>query len=341
MKIRRGQKLLFTTVIAFVLTLGTTEMTAQGDQLAKNNVAPAGGSATADSAAPSAVSSAASSSSITTRVGIATAQPISLSLDEAIRKALANNNTIELTRDDVRFQETEIRRILGFYDPTFNATPTYRRNSTTGSSATRDFTVNSDVTHFIQPGGGSYQAFFNNTRSENAFTQAQVTSGSPIAAGLSAIYSSSLGARYTQPLFRNFKIDAVRRNLKVAKRRLEQTDADFRRQTIEVIAQVQRTYWDLVFALRDQQNRVANLDLTRENLRQVEARIAAGAAAPIARAEVATELANREGEVLLATEQVSKTENALKQLLLRDATNAEWTSSYVPTDRPAISLDAV
>ena len=193
----------------------------------------------------------------------------------------------------------------------------------------------------IRQGGGSYQVFFNNTRTENAFSQAQVSSGSLSSSGSGAIFSSSLGIRYTQPLFRNFGVDNTRRNIKIARRRLEQTDVDFRRQTIDTIAQVQRTYWDLVFALRDQQNRVANLDLSRENLRQIEARIDAGAAAPLARAEVATELANREGELLLATQQVAIVENNLKQLLLRDAISAEWTQSYVPTDRPAFSLDPV
>jgi HAE1 family hydrophobic/amphiphilic exporter-1 len=197
------------------------------------------------------------------------------------------------------------------------------------------------VTHFLRQGGGNYQAFFNNTRTENAFSQQQVSSGNLGGGGSSAIFSSQLGFRYTQPLLRNLRIDANRRSLKIARRRLEQTDADFRRQTIEVIAQVQRTYWDLVFALRDQQNRQANLELSRENLRQVEARISAGAAAPLARWEVETELANRESDLLLATQLVSVTENSLKQLLLRDATSAEWVSTYVPTDRPAFSLDPV
>ena len=156
--------------------------------------------------------------------------------------------------------------------------------------------MNSSLTQQIST-GGNFSTFFNNSRTENAFAQAQVSSGSLSSSG-SAIYSSSYGVRFTQPLFRNFKIDNTRRNLTIAKRRLEQTDAEFRRQTIEVITQVQRAYWDLVFALRDQQNKNANLELTKENLRQVEARIAAGAAAPLAKAEVETELANREAEVM-------------------------------------------
>jgi outer membrane protein TolC len=96
-----------------------------------------------------------------------------------------------------------------------------------------------------------------------------------------------------------------------------------------------------VFSLRDQQNRVANLNLAQENLRQIEAKIAAGAAAPLERAEVATELANRESDLLLATQQVSITENALKQLIIKDPASAEWTQSYVPMDKPMFSLDPV
>ena len=278
--------------------------------------------------------------SLTTRVGVYSAEPISLSLDDAIRRALASNNDIEISRDDVRLQETSIRSIQGFYDPIFTVNPNYNRNSNTGSSATNDFSVNADVRGSIRQGGGNYQLFFNNTRTENAFSQAQVSNGS-IGGGSSAIFLSSTGIRYTQPLLRNLSIDSNRRSLKIARRRLEQTDADFRRTTIDTIARVQNAYWDLVFALRDQQNRQANLDLSRENLRQVEARIAAGASAPLARAEVETELANRESDVLIATQQVSVAENVLKQLLLKDATSAEWEQPFVPTDRPSFSTDPI
>jgi outer membrane protein len=340
MRIRRSNTLLLTTIFAFALTFGTMETRAQDEQIAKNTSEPlVGDSAPPVASAP--IESPARSRTSMERIGVQTAEPISLSLDEAIRKALANNNSIEITRDDVRFQETQIRSILGAYDPVFSITPTFSRNSTTGSaSATHDFNLNSTVSHFLRHGGGNYQAFFNNTRTENAFSQQEVSSGN-LGGSSGAVFSSQMGFRFTQPLFRNLRIDNTRRNLRIARRRLEQTDADFRRQTIETIAQVQRTYWDLVFALRDQQNRQANLELSRENLRQVEARIAAGASAPLARWEVETELANRESDLLLATQLVSVTENNLKQLLLKDATSAEWTATYTPTDRPAFSLDTV
>ena len=342
MNIGRNSLLLVITTFALLQIIGSRPAYAQ-DQVALNSPAVNGETVTA---APT--KSAISMTSPLSRIGVQAAQPIPLTLNDAIRRALENNTTIEVTRDDVRFQETQIRSILGSYDPTFNITPTFSRNSTTGSQETRgtgathDFSLNANMTHLVRPGGGNYQVFFNNTRTENAFSQAQLTSGSITGGGgTSGTYFSSWGVTYRQPLFRNFKIDNTRRNLKIARRRLEQTDADFRRQTIDIIAQVQRTYWDLVFALRDQQNRTANLDLTRENLRQVQARIEAGAAAPLALAEVETELANRESDLLLATQQVSVTENALKQLLLKDAANAEWSYTYLPTDKPVFSLDTI
>ena len=276
------------------------------------------------------------------RVGVQTVQTVPLSLNEAIRKALENNNQIEIARDDVRFQETQLRVLRGAYDPVFSVTPNYARNTSTGSLGSNDFRVDLGFVRQIESGGGSFNTFFNNSQSGNnsrANTNFQQTSA--LGASSNTTYFSNLGIQYTQPLFRNFRIDNTRRQIKIQRKRLQQTDADFRRQTIDIISQVQRAYWDLVFALRNQQNQVANVNLARENLRQVEARIEAGSSAPLARAEVATELASREGELLLATQQVSISENTLKTLLLRDATSPEWSQSYVPTDTPTYSDEPV
>ena len=323
-------------IFLFLITAFTaTAASAQNAQVASNIVPPEVKRDVDISDAPAVPATGVS------RVGVQTAQPMPLSLNDAIRKALEGNNDIEISRDDVRFQETQLRSLAGVYDPVFRVQPNFSRSHTTGNAATRDFRVNSDLTGFVRPGGGNYQVFFNNSRSENAFTQAQLSSGNITGSSTSAIYSSGLGVTYVQPLFRNFRIDNRRQQIKIAQKRLSQTDADFRRQTIEIIANVQKTYWDLVFALRDQQNRVANVNLAQENLRQIEAKIEAGAAAPLEKAEVATELANRQSDLLLATQQVAITENSLKQLVIKDPTAAEWTQTYVPTDKPMFSLDSV
>ena len=269
------------------------------------------------------------------RLGIGSDQALSLSLNDAIRRALENNSDIEMARGDVRFAETALRSLEGVYDPVFQITPQISsfvtpQSSTLGGSGQSGtvsrtlFDLGPSATKFFRTGGGQYQFFFNNTRETTDSTFAQI----------SPAYSANLGVTFTQPLLRNRAIDFNRRQIRIQRKRLEQSDADFRRQTIDVIAQVQRAYWELVFALRDQQNRLANFSLIREQFRQTEQRIGAGANAPVERAEVQTELSSSQADVLQAVQYVSVAENNLKQLILRDTQSPEWAVAFVPTDQP-------
>lgn len=338
MKLSRVRNLSLTAFFTIALSAAAIASPQDPTEIAKN--VTDGRDRPVDTAPVKKASSTMDNPSSLVRVGVQTAQTVPLTLAEAIRRAMENNNDIEISRDDVRFQETQVRSILGFYDHVFTATPNFSRSQSTGQPATKDFRVSTNLTKNLTAGGGNYQVFFNNNRTENAFAQAQVTSGA-VTNGNSAIYSSSLGFNYNQPLARNFRVDNTRRQLTIARKRLEQTESDFRLQATSTITNVQRAYWDYVFALRNQQNEVANVNLAKENLRQVEAKIEAGSAAPLERAEVATELANREGSLLLATQTVSIAENSLKQLVLRDPLSAEWQETFVPTDKPAFSLDAM
>src|SRR5436190_9509100 len=83
------------------------------------------------------------------RVGTQTGQPIPLTLQEAIGRSLEGNNSIEVSRGDVRFQATQYHALLGVYDPIFTTQPNFVHTSTTGGTATNDFTVNTDVSGFI------------------------------------------------------------------------------------------------------------------------------------------------------------------------------------------------
>ncbi len=341
MKLSRYRNLLFLSLFVSIVCVGSAaaqDAPREAKNIGDPRLAPVVASPAERKIAPSA--SIGYTPSNVNRVGVQTAQPVPIALSDAIRRALENNNDIEVSRDDVRFQETQVRSLLGIYDPVFTATPNFTRSHTTGQAATKDFRANANFSQFFERGGGSYQVFLNNQRTESAFGQAQVSSGT-ISSTSSATYFSSLGANFTQPLFRNFRIDTRRHGIIIARKRLEQTDTDFRLKATTTISSVQRAYWDFVFALRNQQNQVANVNLARENLRQIEVKIDAGAAAPLERAEVATELANREGDLLLTTQQVETSENTLKQLVIRDPLSPEWMQTLVPTDAPAFSLDPV
>ncbi len=267
------------------------------------------------------------------RVGVAQDQLLTLSLDEAIRMAFDNNNEIDLARDDVRVNEALLRGAEGVYDPIISSTSSFRRNSFRGTKSWNTFSSDVGALQLIRKGGGSFSPGFTTSRTGN-----QVT-GTNGEFQQSFFNQSSLGVGFTQPLFRNRKIDNNRRQIRIRKKIIEQSDSDFRRTSIEKIFRVQQAYWDLVFALSDQKNRIDNLNLSKENLSRVQMQIDDGAEAPLARAEVETELANREVEVFEAERKVAEVENALKQLVLPNMASAEWGRTFVPTDKP--DLDPV
>ena len=265
-----------------------------------------------------------------------------LSLNDAIKKALENNNDIEVARDDVRFAETQLRSLEGIFDPVFAITPQYDKRispqqsslgggAQTGTTSTTTYTWSPSLVKQFGTGGGNYFLQFANshTNTSNSFSL------------LNPFYSSNLSLAFNQPLLRNRSIDNNRRQIRIQRKRLDQSDADFRQRTINVITLVQQAYWELVFALRDQQNQLANLNLSRENLKNVEAQIAAGAKAPLERAEVQTELASRETNLLVAVQNVAIAENNLKILIFKDPESPDWSAQVTPTDTPKFDTTPV
>jgi HAE1 family hydrophobic/amphiphilic exporter-1 len=272
------------------------------------------------------------------RIGVVSGDTLTLSLNEAIRRALENNNEIEVARADVRLAEQSLIALRGVFDPVFTYSPEINNSirpvtnifggaGTAGSVTTTDYNNDFSLNKQFGRGGGNFTYFFNNTREK---TSASNTSINPF-------YSAAQGLQFTQPLWRNRSIDRNRQQIRIQAKRLEQSDADFRLRTIGIISQVQRAYWDLVFALRDEQNQIANLNLARENFRRTEASVAAGASAPLERAEIQTELSNRESALLLANQQVSIAENSLKELLIKDSLSADWSRVLMPTDQPTFT----
>jgi outer membrane protein len=277
-----------------------------------------------------------------TRLGVTSDNTLPLSLNDAVRRALQNNNDIEVARDDVRFAETQLRSLEGIFDPIFSITPQIDKRispvqnifagaGSSGQVSNTVLTLSPSVNKQFSRGGGNYELSFSNNKTTTSATNST----------LNPFYSSNLALTFTQPLLRNRSIDNNRRQIRIQRKRLEQSDADFRLRTIDVISRVQQAYWELVFALRDQQNQLENLNLSRENLRNVEAQIAAGAKAPLERAEVQTELANRESALLVAVQNVSIAENNLKQLMFKESMTPEWSAQLTPTDTPAFSTAPV
>ena len=156
-------------------------------------------------------------------------------------------------------------------------------------------------------------------------------------------YPTALTFSYTQPLFRGRKIDTGRRLIEIAKKNLSLTDAQFRQRAIETITSVQRAYWDLVFALRNLQ---VQKDAVRDSQAQLEHNkrlVSEGALAPIDVVAAEAQVAGFEQSLFSSLEEVSRSENNLKNLIAVNRQADLWNLSIIPTDSvdiapPDISL---
>lgn len=272
-----------------------------------------------------------------TRIGVDASNVLRLTMHDAIVMAVAKNLNIEVSRFDVRSSEYDLIAAKGGYDPllsadfgftsaTFPVTSLFQGGGTDASVNQKELTYNASLARLLES-GGKFTATFNNTRETTDST----------ASTLNPIYRPTLTFDISQPLFRDFKIDSTRRQIKLAKKQLDLSDAQFRQQVIDTISSVQRAYWDLVYALRNEQIQRESVDLARvqleNNLRQVEA----GTLAPIELRSTESNLEQRKVSVISALQSITTAENALKNLMLNDPGDPNWSAKIAPVD-PATLL---
>ncbi|HSB09411.1 MAG TPA: TolC family protein [Blastocatellia bacterium] len=268
------------------------------------------------------------------RVGIKEGQVASLPLQDAIAMALQNNLDIEQFRQSVRISEYSLFSLRGFYDITSSADIGYRSSTTptssslqggrSGSTTSKLLSYNFITSKQFEQTGGYVTAEFDNSRSTSTsfFNQ------------LNPQYSSVLTFSYTQPILRNFSLDSTRRSIQLAKKSLDLSDSQFRQRTIEVINQVQRAYWDLVYARRNEQIARDSVDLAKTQLDNNRKMVEAGTLAPIELRSTEAQLETAKGNVIVALQGITTAENALKILLMKDPNDKLWDSEVIPTDEP-------
>ena len=264
------------------------------------------------------------------RVGVDVSDQLPLSLQDAITLALQNNNDIDSARIDVQIAEFNLRGARGVYDPVINSENYFERRttpvaSTIGGSSNGSLTQTSFVNGFGVSGfspyaGGSYAADFSASRLQSTNQNAT----------LNPQYPSLLTLTYTQPLWRGFRFDNNRRTIEIAKKNLSLTDAQFRQRAVEIIAQVEQSYWDLAFALRNLQVQIDAVRQARLQLESNQRLVAKGALAPIEIIAANTQITTFEQNVYTAQEAVTRAENNLKTLMLPARTSEIWSRALVP-----------
>ena len=275
------------------------------------------------------------------RVGVEMDQQRPLSLREALAMALENNKDIEVARENVRIAEFDFHGAQGAYDPRFTTQSFYERienpissflaGGQNGSTVQTDYTATARLEGQTPKFGGNYRLDFSSVRlnTNNSFT------------ALNPQYPTVLAFSYTQPLWRGLRIDQTRRQIEIARKNLSISDAQFRQRAIDTITNVQRAYWDLVFALRNLQVQRDTVSVARTELEHNKRLVNEGQLAPIDVVAVEAQISTYEQRVFAALEDVSRAENNLKNMIAKDQKAELWAESIVPTDPVNLTVPEV
>lgn len=275
------------------------------------------------------------------RVGVDMNHQQPLSLREALSMALANNKDIAVARQNVRIAEFDLHGAQGAYDPRVTTSAFYERvenpissflsGGQNGSTIQTDYTATARLEGQSPVLGGNYRLDFSSIKlnTNNQFT------------ALNPQYPTALTFSYTQPLWRGLKIDNSRRQIEIARKNLSLTDAQFRQRAIDTITNVQRAYWDLVFALRSLQVQRDAVSVARTQLEHNKRLVNEGQLAPIDVVAAEAQISTYEQGVFSALEEVSRAENNLKNLIAENHQAEIWNASIMPTDPVELTVPDV
>lgn len=270
------------------------------------------------------------------RVGVDMADQKPLTLREAIAMALENNKDIEVTRKNVQIAEYDLKAARGYYEPRFSGQTYYEKSTTPNISF---FSPESDkIKSSSIVGNMGFQGYIPGMGSIlNVTLNNQQVGTDNLVSIVSPQYNSNLTVSLTQPLFRGRSFDQPRRAIEIAKRNLSLTDTQFRQRSIDIIANVQRAYWDLTYALRNLQVQRDGVKDAKDQLDHNRRLVNEGQLAPIDVVAAETQVANFEQAVYDALNSVAVAENALKNLISPERNHAIWSESVTPVD--SVDLD--
>ena len=261
---------------------------------------------------------------------------IVLSLKDAILRALSNNVSIEVESFNSMVKKESIIESLSEFDATLGLElSTGRKTQQLASAFSSPNRMENDNDNWDLSlsqklvTGANYQFNFTNNRNKtNSAT-----------AGLNPSYSSEFQLSLTQPLLKNFGVDLNKRNIHIANNDVDISDYEFKAKAIDVVSDVENTYWDFVFTLGDLEVKQKSLERAKDLQRRVKVQVLVGTMPPIETLQAEAEVASREEFLLTAQDSIDDNQDKLKNILNIDFSSSEGLSPIHPSSQANVLLE--
>jgi outer membrane protein len=262
-----------------------------------------------------------------------------LSVDDAVKLALEQNLGVRIQRLDPQIQDVGVLQARSLWAP--NLSTTFSRNSqtlqpTNAFSGSGSNILNASFTNQVAatetlPWGGNYTASWVSQRSTTTSLSANY---------LPQLFSN-VQVQYTQPLMRNFSMDAIRQQVQASQKLRDLSDIQLQSVITQTMRNVRNAYWDLAYAINNLKAQQQSLALSQQSLRDNQKRVEIGTMAPIDIVQAQAEVASNEQGVIVAEAAIKTAQDNLRTLILDPGTPEFWTVNFDPTDAPTFEAQAI
>jgi HAE1 family hydrophobic/amphiphilic exporter-1 len=261
----------------------------------------------------------------------AAGEVLKLTRDEAVRMAMEHNPDLAVARFEPGVNDARVAAAQAVFLPTFNSALLRNSNQTppanlfSGESGiTTDYwSGDAGLRQTLPWGGASYDVLFTSQRTttDNPFTS------------FTPSLTSSLQAVLSQPLLRNFKTDALRSQVEIARRNRDIADLQVSERGAQVSADAEAAYWGLVVALASVSVQQRSLDLALELERTNRARVDVGQSPPLDLVAARAEVALRQENLIVARTTALQAEDTLRTLIVDPKRTDYWSVRLDPAER--------
>jgi outer membrane protein TolC len=252
-----------------------------------------------------------------------------LTMGDLINLILQNNLDIGVNRLSPLSSQYLIDTLYRPFEPTLSLQATVNRNSSPSTSQLAGAQTSSTL-------GGNYQIGYSQylmtgTNIGVDFLLNRQSSNNDFST-LNPSWNGSIRYSFTQRLLRDFGRQVNSRGIRVARNNEKVSEIQFERQLIDLVAQAQRSYWDLVFSAEDIKVKQRSMDLAQKTLSDNKIQVEIGTLAPIDLVQAESEVANRRLGLVTSSYSEVQTQDLVKKLLTSQGDPGTVLAKLTPVD---------
>ena len=154
-------------------------------------------------------------------------------------------------------------------------------------------------------------------------------------------WTGGLAMTLTQPLLRNAGLDVNKTFIRIAQNNAAVEEHVFRDRVLTVLATVEQTYWELVFANENLKVAEAALKAAQNLLAENRAKTKAGVMSIVDVLQAEAAVASRVEQILIAEKAIRDQEDQLRRLLNPGENELREDMRLTPQDPPAVALQPI